>query len=66
MSNEIDGVAAYCAELGRCFFLPVHQIAGRKAIHLRLGPARNNQNQLVNWADDFRLESLQSAVLVGP
>lgn len=64
--HEIDGVAAYCAELDRCFFLPVDQIAGRKAIHLRLGPARNNQSQLVNWADDFRLESLQSKVLVGP
>lgn len=58
-SHEIDGVAAYCAELDRCFFLPIDQVAGRKAIHLRLGRARNSQSLLVNWADDFRLESLQ-------
>jgi hypothetical protein len=64
--EEIDAVAAYCAELGRCFFLPIQFLAGRTTIHLRLARARNNQELGVNWADDFDFEHLHWDELKGP
>jgi hypothetical protein len=51
--QEIDAFAAYCAELERCFFLPIDRFSGRTAISLRLGLPRNNQRLGVNWADDY-------------
>jgi hypothetical protein len=50
---EIDAFAAYSYELDRCYFLPIAQFPRRAQICLRLGPTRNNQKQLVNWADDY-------------
>jgi hypothetical protein len=52
-ADEIDAFAAYCAELDRCFFLPIEICAGRLEIQLRLSPSRNNQVVGINWADDF-------------
>jgi PD-(D/E)XK endonuclease len=51
--HEIDAFAAYCAELDRCYFLPLETFGQRSAIQLRLAPARNNQKAGVNWAKDF-------------
>jgi hypothetical protein len=51
--GEIDSIAAYCAELDRCFLLPHSLSVGRKAVHLRLAPTRNNQRRKVHWADDY-------------
>jgi hypothetical protein len=50
---EIDAVAVYCHELDRCYLLPVDLWSGRRQIHLRLTPARNNQLLGINWAKDF-------------
>jgi hypothetical protein len=47
--DEIDAFAAYCAELDRCFFLPIERFDRQSAISLRLGPSRNNQRLRVNW-----------------
>ena len=52
-SDEIDAVAAYCDELGRCFLIPIHRVNGLSTIQLRLVPARNNQARRINWANDF-------------
>ena len=52
-ADEIDAFAAYAAEIDRCYFLPIEQFPRRAQICLRLGPTRNNQRQLINWADDF-------------
>ena len=65
-ADEVDGIAAYCAQLGRCFFVPTETVSGRRTILLRLTPTRNSQSRLVNWADDFGLESLQSLATQGP
>ena len=51
--DEIDGIAVYCHELKRCFYLPIDLVAGRSAIHLRLSPAANNQETAINYADDY-------------
>jgi PD-(D/E)XK endonuclease len=52
-SEEIDAIAAYCAELSRCFLIPVERISERSHIQLRVAPTRNNQHLGINWADDF-------------
>ena len=51
--DEIDAVAAYCAELDQCYFLPIDLVADRSAIHLRLKPAKNNQRAAINLAGDY-------------
>ena len=56
--GEIDAVAAYCAELERCYLLPVSLVAGRKAIQLRLTPTRNNQQARVHWASQYELGAI--------
>ena len=51
--GEIDAVAAYCPDTDTCYWLPAELCVGRTAVQLRLGPARNNQNRLVNWAAHY-------------
>jgi hypothetical protein len=51
--EEIDAVAAYCNELDRCYLLPLDLWSGRRQLHLRLAPSRNNQSLKINWAKDY-------------
>jgi PD-(D/E)XK nuclease superfamily protein len=53
--GEIEGFAAYCRALDRCFYLPIDDFAGRSKAHLRLGPARNGQLLGVKMADEYPL-----------
>jgi hypothetical protein len=64
-AQEIDAFAAYCAELDRCFYLPIERFDGRTSIQLRLAPTRNNQALGINWADDFDFAATLEE-LVGP
>jgi prevent-host-death family protein len=52
-ADEIDGVAAYCGELHRCFYVPIDRVAGRRAIQLRLRPPKNSQRASINLADEY-------------
>jgi prevent-host-death family protein len=52
---EIDAVAVYCAQLDRCYLLPISLVAGRRAISLRLTPPLNGQRACINLETDFRL-----------
>jgi prevent-host-death family protein len=54
-AHEIDAIAAYCHDLDECYFLPASLIAGKSALHLRRGPARNGQRAALNWAAEYRL-----------
>jgi PD-(D/E)XK endonuclease len=54
-SDEIDVIAAYCAELDRCFLVPVDRVDRRPTVHLRVVPTRNNQVRRVNHPEDFRI-----------
>jgi hypothetical protein len=54
---EIDVIAAYSPELHRGFLIPIEEAAGRRAIHLRLDPTKNNQAQRIKWARDYEFES---------
>ena len=63
-SAEIDALAAYSAELDRCYLLPM-SLATRRMVHLRLAPSRNNQLIGVNWARDYEFGATLSR-LRGP
>jgi hypothetical protein len=52
-AEDIDGVAVYCHGLKRCYYLPIESVAGRSAIHLRVGPAANHQETAINFADQY-------------
>jgi prevent-host-death family protein len=52
---EVDAIGAYCEELKSCFLIPIEVVDGRRAIQLRLAPARNGQRAALNWADKYRL-----------
>jgi hypothetical protein len=55
---EIDAVCAYAPELHRCYLMPVDEISGRRALHLRLDPTRNNQARGIKWARDYELRAM--------
>jgi PD-(D/E)XK endonuclease len=38
---------------GRCHYLPIDWIGGRRQILLRLAPTQNNQRLGIHWAEDF-------------
>jgi hypothetical protein len=57
---EVDALAAYCADLDKCYLLPVGLWAVRRRVHLRLAPARNNQTRKINWASDFEFAATLS------
>jgi hypothetical protein len=59
--GEIDAIAGYCAELDVCYLLPLSMSVDRTAVQLRLGPTRNNQKRLINWAKDFEFGATLSA-----
>jgi hypothetical protein len=52
-ATEIDVVAAYLPELHRGFLIPIPEASGRRAMHLRLDPTRNNQARGIKWARDY-------------
>jgi hypothetical protein len=60
--GEIDVMAAYCAELDTCYLLPLELSVDRTAVQLRLGPTRNNQQRLINWAKDYEFGARLSAL----
>ncbi len=54
---EVHAIAAYDPENRRCFLIPIREAAGRRAIHLRLDPTKNNQAQGVKWARDYEFDA---------
>jgi PD-(D/E)XK endonuclease len=57
---EIDALAAYSPDLDRCYYLPIEVVARRFDLRLRIGPTRNNQRQLVTWAEDYEFAATLS------
>jgi|SRR5436190_7994022 len=52
-ADEVDAFAAYCAETGQCYFFRTAGLGVTRAIQLRLGPTRNNQERGVRWAEEY-------------
>ena len=57
-AEEVDAIGVYSAALDCCYLLPISVADGRRAIHLRLEPSKNNQRALVNWASDYELGAI--------
>jgi PD-(D/E)XK endonuclease len=55
-ADEIDLVAVYCAQLDRCYLLPIELVAGRRAIHLRVTPPLNGQRACIQLASRFEFD----------
>jgi hypothetical protein len=51
--DEIDFLAVYCPDTDACYVIPVEDVEGRHALHLRLALARNNQRVGVTMAADY-------------
>ena len=64
-ASEVDAFAVYCAELDRCYFVPIAELEGRYRLHLRLTPTRNNQKNGIRWARDYEFAAKLKPVL-GP
>jgi hypothetical protein len=64
-ASEVDGIAAYCADLDHCFYVPAERFDGHPELLLRVAPCRNNQRLGINWAEDFNFEARLTALL-GP
>ncbi len=54
-SDEIDAVAAYCADLDRVYLLPGDLVDGLSMLYLRLSAPRNGQRAALHWAADYEL-----------
>jgi hypothetical protein len=65
-AEEIDAIAAYCAELDRCFLLPACLVEGHGALSLRLEPTRNRQKLNIRWADEYDFTRLDWDSITGP
>lgn len=52
-TDQVDAFAVYSAAVDRCYLLPPELWAGRRQVHLRLEPSRNNQRLGINWARDY-------------
>lgn len=52
--GQCDYFAIYCADLEKISLIPVN-LVGRTRAHLRIKPAKNNQEKNVRWAKDFEL-----------
>ena len=63
--DEIDALAAYCADTDRCYFIPLERMCGRTSIQLRLAPTVNNQAHGISWAREFEFAATLGR-LVGP
>jgi hypothetical protein len=63
--EEVDVIAAYCAETEQVYILLPQDFAGRREVRLRVMPALNNQRLKVNRAEDFTFEA-RLGVLQGP
>ena len=63
--EEIDAIAAYCPDTGRCYLLPHELSVDRAMVQLRLEPTKNNQAAGIRWARDYEFGATLTALL-GP
>lgn len=64
-AEEIDAIAAYCAETDSCYLLPPELSVDRALVSLRLEPTKNNQSAGVRWARDYEFGATLERLL-GP
>ncbi len=65
-ADEIDVFVAYCAELDRCYLLPLDEFEAKRLVHLRLAPSRNNQLAKINLAERYEFGARLTGLSMGP
>jgi PD-(D/E)XK endonuclease len=66
LHGEFDALAAYCADLDRCYLLPYAAINGAIQLHLRIAPARNNQHTGIRLASHYEFGARLAQTTWGP
>jgi hypothetical protein len=56
--GEVDAFAIWCDDLDAAYYVPIKAVVARQALHLRLGPAKNNQRIGVTMAADHTLGAI--------
>ena len=56
--HEVDVIAGYCAELKRCFAVPISVFGRSGILHLRRTPTRNGQRAGLHFADEYPLGAI--------
>ena len=51
--EDVDAFAAYCADDGKCYYVPYSELGERRTIQLRLTPTRNSQHAGICWASEY-------------
>jgi PD-(D/E)XK endonuclease len=64
-TQEIDAVGVYSPDLRACFLIPAAEASDRRAIHLRLDPAKNNQGRGIRWARDYQMDGMLRLLQAG-
>ena len=55
--EDVDFIAAYCADLDCCYLLAMDVFDRRSHVQLRLASTLNNQKLGINWAEGFDFEA---------
>jgi hypothetical protein len=66
VAGDFDVLAAYCAELERCYVVPYSAIDGALHLSLRVSPTRNNQHVGVRLASHYEFGARLAPVQLGP
>ena|SRR5215207_504581 len=56
--SEVDAIAAYWPDTGRCYLMPMEDVGGRWVVHLRLQRAANNQEVAIKYAAEYELGAI--------
>jgi hypothetical protein len=56
--DEIVAIAAYCAVIDKCYYLPISMVARRNGISLRLEPTKNRQSLGIHFAEHYELGAI--------
>jgi PD-(D/E)XK endonuclease len=56
--SEVDAIAAYSPDTGRCYLMPIEDVGSRWVVHLRLQPAADNQEVAIMYARQYELGAI--------
>jgi len=52
--NAIDLYCVYCLDNDTCYYFGVNEFKKSSTINLRVNTPKNNQDQRIRWAQDYR------------
>jgi PD-(D/E)XK endonuclease len=64
--GEVELLGVYCAAVDRCYLLPQSLFVGKRAVQLRLEPAKNGQRSCINLAEDYEFDGAVAQLARAP